>query len=332
METENAEAEIIRGMEPFVRTKLVYLVGDRRNWWASQFFNYMETKKADDDERLERLNALREEARSLSDAELVVLVGNGVTEEALPNYARNLSNLFPDQSGVSEDAWRLWSRGWVAEEKMHGRVLDRYLLLGGRVNMKAVDGSIDSLIERGMEGQPSLLRGLIYPAFQELATALSHMNMAKIAKIRDAQSLHKICSKIAGDEKRHGAFYSEVVAELMRLAPERTIIAFGDLMRDNVLMPAANMTDDTYTEPPTLFEHFAGVASKTRVYTTRDYADILEGLNKTFQIEGFSVTGAAAKAQDYLCELPKRLRRVAERTKFRIADPVGFDWIYGRAA
>jgi len=326
------EAEVIREMEPFVKDKLNLLIGDRRSWWASKFFDFMEKKNADDDECFNKLRNLRNEAEALSNEELVVLVGNEVTEEALPNYSRRMSNLFPDATGISQNPWRIWGRGWEAEEKMHGRVLDRYLLLTGRVNQKAVDISTDSLIERGMEGQAGYFRGLIYPAFQEPATAKSHINMANRARERGVQTLYDICSKIAGDESRHAKFYSDVVAEIMEIAPERMMIAYGELMNDNVVMPASNMTDEKYTEPPTLFEHFAGVAERIEVYTTLDYANIVEKLNKTFNVGKLSLNGAAAKAQNRLCKLPEILRRYAGSKNFRTAEPVEFDWIYGKAA
>lgn len=326
------EIDVINALEPFVAKKLDYLVGDRRKWWASNFFNYMETENASDDERFDALRLLRAEAMMLDDSDLVVLVGNEVTEEALPNYSDRFANLVPDSTGISNRPWRLWYRGWASEEKMHGRVLDRYLLLTGRVNMKAVDHSVDSLIKGGMKEEPDVFRSLIYPAFQEPATALSHQNMALIAKRKGVETLHAICSKIAGDESRHAAFYNEVVAEMMRIEPERTLLAYQSIMKDSVVMPAVNMIDSTYPEPPTLFEHFAGVANKIGVYTTRHYAEIVEKLNKKFGVAKASVKGEAARAQEYLGNLPARLQKMAERTKLRVADPVGFDWIYGRAA
>jgi len=93
------EEDVVRGMEPFVEERLKYLVGDRRKWWATDFFDFMEK---DDNECFKRLRELREEARSLSDGALVVLVGNTITEEALPNYSRRFANLFPDPTGISQ--------------------------------------------------------------------------------------------------------------------------------------------------------------------------------------------------------------------------------------
>ena len=120
-----------------------------------------------------------------------------------------------------------------------------------------------------MKSVPGLFRGLAYPAFQEPATAASHLNMAKIAARRGVKTLYDICSNISKDESRHAKFYSDVVSELMKITPERMIVVWSELMKDKVIMPALNMVDGTYPEPPTLFEHFAGVASKIGAYTTR---------------------------------------------------------------
>jgi acyl-[acyl-carrier-protein] desaturase len=326
--TDEYEVEVVREMEPFVKERLKYLVGDRRKWWASQYFDFMQ---GEDNECFRRLKDLRDEARGLSNEELVVLVGNEVTEEALPNYSRRFANAFPDPTGTSQNAWNVWGRGWESEEKQHGYVLDHYLLLSGRVNQEAVLKSTVSLIAGGMKDHPGIFQGLVYPAFQEPATAISHKNMAEIARKRGVRTLYDICINIAGDESRHARFYSDIVAKLMESAPEKMMLAYSGLMKEGVAMPAMNMTDGTYTEPPTLFKHFAAVASRIGVYGISDYADIVDKLNKTFKVADASVSDDAAEAQEHLCELPNRLRKIAD-AKPRITKPVAFDWIYGSAA
>ena len=47
IEVEGYEAEVLQGLTPFIKHNLKYLVGDRRRWWASQFFDFME--KPDDE-------------------------------------------------------------------------------------------------------------------------------------------------------------------------------------------------------------------------------------------------------------------------------------------
>lgn len=64
------------------------------------------------------MKEFRARAKELSDEVLVVLVGDMVTEEALPTY-QTLLNTFEgvdDPTGTSESAWCKWTRGWTSEE------------------------------------------------------------------------------------------------------------------------------------------------------------------------------------------------------------------------
>ena len=63
---------------------------------------------------------------------LVVLVGDMVTEEALPNYAISLNLIARDENGTNDDPWAKWMRGWTSEENRHGDLLNAYLRLTGR--------------------------------------------------------------------------------------------------------------------------------------------------------------------------------------------------------
>ncbi|KAF7006349.1 hypothetical protein CFC21_021397 [Triticum aestivum] len=125
-------------------------------------------------------------AADLPDAHLVCLVGNMVTEEALPTY-QSIPNRFEavrDLTGSSATAWARWIRGWSAEENRHGDVLNRYLFLSGRVDMRQVERTIHNLIQSGMvmNAARSPYHGFIYVAFQERATSISHGNTARRAK------------------------------------------------------------------------------------------------------------------------------------------------------
>jgi hypothetical protein len=93
-----------------------------------------------------------------------------VTEEALPSYM-NMLNLLDetrDDSGASSEPWASWTRAWTGEENRHGDLLNRYLYLSGRVDMHAVEGSIQRLISRGLnpqlENNPYLC--FVYTSFQ----------------------------------------------------------------------------------------------------------------------------------------------------------------------
>lgn len=118
--------------------------------------------------------------------------------------------------------------------------------------------------------------------------------------------------------------------KLFEIDPDGTVMAFADMMRKKISMPAHLMYDG---RDDNLFEHFSAVAQRLGVYTARDYADILEFLVGRWNVE--KMTGLSAegrKAQDYVCTLPPRIRRLEERAQGRAkeAPTVPFSWLFDR--
>lgn len=67
-----------------------------------------------------------------------------------------------------------------------------------------------------------------------------------------------------------------------------------------------------------LFDHFSAVAQRLGVYTAKDYADILEFLVGRWKVADLmGLSGEGRKAQDYVCGLPPRIRRLEERAQGR---------------
>jgi len=296
-----------------------------KHWWAGEFFEFMQQP-----DYHRELTQMREESRALSDDLLVALVGDMVTEEALPNYSARLAVMLPDPTGVADDPWAVWQRGWSAEEDQHGAALHQYLLLTGRVDMAAVSRSIYSLIKNGFRQEPSLYQGIFYPMFQEPATQLSHGNVARLAFKNGVRACAEICGKIAGDESRHAQFYLEVAQAVFRADPEQALREYAALIRQRITMPAELMEDGRRGSPD-LFKDFATVTGRLGIYTAFDYADILEHLNGALNIGSLPLHGVDAKAQEYLCSLPARVRRAAERAKPSTSGVGPFAWIHGRS-
>jgi acyl-[acyl-carrier-protein] desaturase len=281
----------------------------------------------------ERLRDFREAARCLPDELLVVLVGNMVTEEALPNYAVSLEAIAKDPTGHGEDPWARWLRGWTAEENRHGDLLNAYLRLTGRVDMRAVEVTVHNLIRNGFapghEAHP--YEGLIYASFQERATRITHGNLAKRAADRGEENLAKICRKIAADETRHEMFYTRIVAELFERDPEMTLMCYRAVLKRLVTMPGSLMTDG---RDPDLFQHYGDVVQRTGIYTSRDYASVIRHLNNAWGLKDRSFSGKAAKVQEYLCNQPERYERIAEERSGRPTEEIpshAFSWIHGRS-
>mmetsp|Transcript_29197 Transcript_29197/g.28058 ORF Transcript_29197/g.28058 Transcript_29197/m.28058 type:complete len:282 (+) Transcript_29197:408-1253(+) len=275
----------------------------------------------------------------VSDELLVVLIGDMVTEEALPTY-QTLLNTFEgcdDPIGTTESPWARWSRGWTSEENRHGDLLHKYLYLGGRCDMRSIEVTIQHLITSGFNpgAQKDPYRGFVYTSFQERATKVSHGNVGKIARLEGDTNLHKICAKIAGDEARHEKAYQSFVTEILERDADGLLAVFGDMMRGQIVMPAELMTDG---KDEHLYENFSTVAQRLNVYTAIDYAEIIQHLVKQWDLENIEgLSSEGEKERDYLCRLPTRYKKLAERSmnkKRKITEDVvpskSFNWIHGR--
>jgi acyl-[acyl-carrier-protein] desaturase len=102
------------------------------------------------------------------------------------------------------------------------------------------------------------------------------------------------------------------------------------MVRRLIAMPGSRMTDG---RDPNLFDHYAAVAQRAGVYTSRDYAAIIRHLNTAWGLEARSFAGKAARAQDYLCRQPERYESLATEIEDRIAEqpPAHFSWLHERA-
>jgi acyl-[acyl-carrier-protein] desaturase len=327
--------EVIEDFEPLVN-KMVddILLETGEKAWQPQ--DYLPDLAADD--WLEQTKDLREAAAGIPDDVWVVLVGDMVTEEALPTY-QTLLNTFEgcdDPIGTTDSAWARWSRGWTSEENRHGDLLNKYLYLSGKTDMRAIEVTIQHLITSGFNpgARKDPYRGFLYTSFQERATKISHGNVGKVAKEYGAKDLQRICAKIAGDEGRHEKAYQSFCTEILKRDPDGLLMEFGDLMRGQIVMPAELMTDGKDAQ---LYENFSAVAQRLGVYTAIDYADIIQHLVDHWKIgELTGLSSEAEKEQEYICRLPQRYRKLAERSMNKKKDDEveqhSFSWIFDRKA
>ena len=83
-----------------------------------------------------------------------------------------------------------------------------------------------------------------------------------------------------------------------------------------------------------LFENYAAVAQRLSVYTVKDYVDILEYFVERWNVEKLTgLSGEGRRAQDYVCGLGQRLRKMEERAQekaMEAASTIPFSWIFGR--
>jgi len=307
-----SRVEVIKWMEDFVGEKLSeFLKSVEDSWQPADLL-----PDATLDSFLQEVKELRERARDLSYDLLAVLVGDTITEEALPTYESWLMGI----EGLPKDPdgpWMKWNRSWTAEENRHGDILNRYLFLSGRINMREMEASTQYLIADGFDLQTDddPYRSFVYTSFQETATNLSHRRVAQIAKKQGDHMLAKLCGHVAADEARHAKAYKAFVGKIFEADTSEMMLAFEDMMRKKIVMPAHYMRE-LGVEIGKTFGHFTDAAQRIGVYTSHDYTEILEGLIKEWKIESLTgLTEAGERARDYVLALPARLKRVAERMK-----------------
>lgn len=304
------QVEVMHEIRPVIAAAITrYLKEPDAIWQPS---DYLPSSESPD--FLEDVALVREAAKAHSDELLAVLVGDAITEEALPTYTSWLVNLAGGDQRDSDDSFAEWMRRWTAEEKGHGVTLDRWMYLSGRINTREVEISTRHLIADGFDNRASELpyHNIIYVSFQELATNRSHRNVASLARKNGDATLAKICGVIAGDESRHAKAYQHFGKEMFERDPSGMMLAFQDMMRAKIVMPA-ELLRESGGWPGEAYEKFADVAQTLEVYTTEDYLEILESLIQYWGIADIKgLSPEAEEAQEFILGLPKRLRKIVE--------------------
>jgi acyl-[acyl-carrier-protein] desaturase len=318
----NSRLEVMNSLEKSVESVIAtYLNVIESNWQASDLLPV-----ASNESFISDFKIIQEQAKSLSKDFLVVLVGDTITEEALPTYQTWLAGV----AGVNQhqnNNWMKWVRHWTAEENRHGDVLNRYLYLSGRICMKEFEASTQYLIATGFDNQAKNdpYKNFVYTSFQEAATNVSHRRVATLAKKEGNVVLSRLCGLVASDEARHAKAYKAFVNLIFEVDANEMMVAFESMMRSKILMPAVTLRQLGSDE--NIFSGFSLAAQRIGVYTSHDYVDILSSLLNDWRID--KITGLqedGEKARDYLMLLPSRLLKIIERIKTPNSE-LNFKWI-----
>ena len=312
----------------FLAQKIETIIGEflkniDTNWQPADFL-----PESNNPEFTKEIKEIQQQCKELPYDYMAVLVGDIITEEALPTYESWLT----DVEGISKaepQGWSKWIRMWTAEENRHGDLLNKYIYFSGRVNMKKMEITTQHLIADGMEIGTARdpYKNFVYTSFQELATNISHRRTATIAKKHGNEQLSKICGVIAADEARHAKAYKSFVSQIFEIDPSEMMLAFENMMRKKIVMPAHFMRQQG-EKIGTTWSHFSDAAQRLGVYTTMDYTYILESLIQEWNISNIcNLNNAAEKGRDYLMSLPERFKKIAERSGIKAPIEYQFNWI-----
>ena len=323
MSIKNIRLEVMQFLEKNVDSFVdQFLIPVEKIWQPSDFLPNSES-----DTFLEEVKELREIAKDLPYDFWVALVGDTITEEALPTYESWLMEV-EGVDNQERNGWSKWIRQWTGEENRHGDLLNKYLYLSGRVNMREVEVTTQHLINDGFDIGTGTdpYKNFVYTSFQELATYVSHNRVSQLAKNFGDKKLSKMCKMIAGDEMRHHLAYSEFVDQIFKVDPSEMMLAFQYMMKQKIVMPA-HFLRESGQKISSAFEQFSDSAQRIGVYTANDYVDIMQKLIDKWEIDKIGgLTSEAEKARDYLMKLPSRMAKISERLVIP-AESYIFKWV-----
>jgi acyl-[acyl-carrier-protein] desaturase len=221
-----------------------------------------------------------------------------LTEDNLPSYHRLIHGMF----GKGDGAWMNWVGRWTAEEGRHAIVLRDYLIVTRNIDPIALERGRMTQLQQGYDHEaPSLLNGLAYVAFQELATRIAHRNTGRYS---DDPVADKIMVRIATDENMHMVFYRDTLAAALQLSPSAAVRAIVD----EVLafqMPGAGIPG---------FLRKAAAIAKAGIYDLRVHRDeVLMPILKYWRV--FELSGLDAAAEDARRRLAEHLESLDQAAK-----------------
>ena len=290
------QIEVLVAMEPAVAREMEQHLERRKLWFPNDLMPADADLTHAEDELLAQL---RQRARGLPDSVRVAVALNLLTEEGLPHFHRLIAVYMSNES-----VWRAWNNVWTAEEDRHGCAMRDYVRDARLFNMGELEKLQYQYIAAGFDPdwEQDPYRLLAYTSLQEKATQISHANTGRLAGNAEPV-LQKVLAHLAGDESRHYQFYRGSFAEILKLDPNRALVALLKVTL-GFAMPGHNIAG---------FSEMSEVVERAGIFSTRQYLKIVEELWDYWQLSALTgLNHDGEKALERLLKVPGRLARVAD--------------------
>lgn len=222
---------------------------EKRNWNPDRSFDWRDFRKDHSPELI------------------TILEGFYAIEQYAPDYTSELLRLLRRSYGRSHFYLR-----WGAEEEKHADVWRNSLLFSGARTPERIEEYTSDLRNSAWTlPWDDPLHNLVYTVFQERATQLNYLNVAKIARGESDKpelagdtdpALARVAMTIAADEAAHYNFFLEGTRIFLYYYPEETLNAIVDVLK-NFAMPAASLIAN--------YDAFVKAVHSANVFTRRQY-------------------------------------------------------------
>src|SRR4029079_10839348 len=124
-------------------------------------------------------------------------------------------------------------------EGRHGIAMRDYLVVKRSVDPVELERFRMTHMSQGYSADhgDSMMHSLAYVSFQELATRVSHRNTGKYT---DDPMAERLLARVATDENLHMIFYRNLLNASLQLAPDQTMSAILDVVKQ-FEMPGAGI-------------------------------------------------------------------------------------------
>lgn len=307
------KVEVLKDLEPLVDEMMAEHEAKRELWMPSDFLD-----PEHEDDIGAHLARLRDRARGIPDHARAALALNLLTEEGLPHFHRLLAVYLGDESH-----WQKWNFLWTAEEDRHGQVLHDYARDSRLFHQRKMEEMQFEYLKNGFtpDWDRDPYRVFVYTTLQERATQYSHAGAGRICDEYEP-GLGRILKQCAMEEARHFTFYRRVFEAILERDPNNA------LHSAQFIMPAIDMPGVTIPG----FKDLADVVRRSGIYGPRDYLRIVEEQIRFWKIEALDgLNEMGRKAQEKICGIPDRLRRIAEYVELKSREKTfSFEVVWNR--